>query len=126
MTEELETLPAQTVAEPEVEKPKSELAPLHEEISQLRKQLGLAVAKYRLALLARFPEVPEELVSGASVEAVDASLAAARGIVEKVRASLEARAAAERVPAGAPVRALPELTALSPREKIAFALSRGR
>lgn len=126
MTEELETLPAQTVAEPEVEKPKAELAPLHEEISQLRKQLGLAVAKYRLALLARFPEVPEELVSGASVEAVDASLAAARGIVEKVRASLEARAAAERVPAGAPVRALPELTALSPREKIAFALSRGR
>lgn len=96
------------------------------QLARLQGQLALAVSKYRVALLARFPEVPEELVSGETLEAVDASLTAARGIVDKVRAQLDARAAAERVPAGAPARAPADVGALSPAEKIAYALSRGR
>ncbi len=99
---------------------------LLQETASLRDRLALAVGKYRVAVLARFPEVPQELVSGDSVEAVDVSLAAARGVVDRVRAQLEARAAAERVPAGAPPRSLADVASLSPGEKIAYALSRGR
>jgi len=41
-----------------------------------------------------------------------------------VRRQLEAQAEAERVPTGAPARTPPDLGALSPQEKIAYALRR--
>lgn len=96
-----------------------------DEGSQLRQDLALATAKYRALLLQANPEVPEELVGGDTVEAVDASFLAAREVVEKVRSRLESRIAAEpHIGAGAPVRGAADLSALSPREKIAFALGR--
>ena len=94
------------------------------ELALAREQLAAAVAKYRALRLAEVPEVLEELVKGDTVEEVEASLAAAQELVRRVRSQLEAKAAAERVPAGAPVRAAPDLSQLSPREKIAYALSR--
>ncbi|MBI2918866.1 MAG: hypothetical protein HYY01_12860 [Chloroflexi bacterium] len=115
-----------TQTEPAQPEPPAQAAGPEAEVKLLQKQLALAVSSYRLALLARFPELPEELVAGDTVEAVDASLTAARGIVERVRVQLEARAAAERVPAGAPARSMADVGGLSPGEKIAYALSRGR
>ncbi|MEE9199236.1 MAG: hypothetical protein V3U26_05510 [Dehalococcoidia bacterium] len=91
----------------------------------LQEQLTSAAARYRAALLAGAPEVPEELVQGRTVEELDASLASARRIVEKVAQRLEAQVASERVPTGAPPRKAPDLSALSPREKILHALQRG-
>ena len=96
-----------------------------QEAVTLREQLGLAVGHYRELALARAMEVPAELVKGETVEEVDASLAAAQAVVDRVRRQMEARAAAERVPTGAPARTPPDLSGLSPREKIAYALSRG-
>ena len=69
--------------------------------------------------------MPPELVTGATVAEIDRSLAAARETVDAVQRRLSERAAAERVPAGAPVRVGTDLSALSPREKIALALRRG-
>jgi len=88
-----------------------------------KQRLADAAHKYRDLLLASAPEIPAELVSGDTVEEVDASFAAARGVVEEVRRRMEAQANAERVPAGAPPRTAPDLSGLSPAEKIAFALS---
>ena len=92
------------------------------EMAVLKGSLSGAVAKYRAALLATAPEIPTELVKGESIDEIDASLEQARGIVSKVRQQLEADAEANKVPTGAPERTPQDLSALSPAEKIAYAL----
>src|SRR3972149_1798753 len=103
---------------------RSELAIRGEEVASLKGELALAVVGYRRLLLAGAPEVPEELVTGETVAGVEASLEAARHMVERVRRQIEARANAQRVPVGAPPRRAPDLAGLSPQEKIAYALGR--
>ena len=92
------------------------------EMAVLKGSLSGAVAKYRAALLATAPEIPAELVKGESIDEIDASLEQARGIVSKVRQQLESEAEANKVPTGAPERTPQDLSALSPAEKIAYAL----
>ena len=97
---------------------------LREQIASTQADLRLAAEKYREAVLSASPEVPPDLVAGGSIEEVERSLVAARKTVDAVRRQLASRSAAERVPAGAPARSGQDLSALSPREKIALALSR--
>ena len=52
------------------------------------------------------------------------SLGAAREIIGRVRAQMEEQAQSTRVPAGAPARAAPDLSAMSAEEKIRFGLAR--
>ena len=92
------------------------------ELTVIKGSLSGAVAKYRAATLANAPEIPAELVKGESIDEIDASLEQARGIVSKVRQQLEADAEANKVPTGAPERTPQDLSALSPAEKIAYAL----
>ena len=94
------------------------------ELTALKESLTGAVAKYRAAVMASTPEVPEELLKGETVEEIDASLEQAQGIVARVRQQFESDVAARSVPAGAPPRTLPDLSALPPGEKIAHALAR--
>ena len=93
------------------------------EIESLQSRLASATARYREALLAAAPDIPEELVVGESPEEVDASLAGARQMVERVRGRIESHIADERVPSGAPVRGAQEFSDMSSREKIAYALT---
>ena len=100
------------------------LAQRDTEVDALRHQLTSATAHYREALLTAAPEVPAELVTGATPEEVEASLAQARGMVERIRSNIEAQLAEQRVPTGAPIRSAPDVSALSARDKIAYALTR--
>jgi hypothetical protein len=107
----------------------SQLVALGEEATVLRASLGEteqragdAVQRYRDAVLAREPELPADLVAGDTVHAVDESLARARETVARVRQHLEEQAYNLRVPAGAPVRSAPDLSALSAAEKIRLGL----
>ena len=100
------------------------LAQRDTEVDALHHQLTSATARYREVLLTAAPEVPAELVTGATPEEVEASLAQARGMVERIRSNLEAQLAEQRVPTGAPIRSAPDLSALSARDKIAYALTR--
>ena len=59
----------------------------------------------------------------ATPEEVEASLAQARQIVERIRTHIESQLAEQRVPTGAPIRSAQDLSSLSPQEKIAYALS---
>ena len=93
------------------------------EIQSLQDRIASATARYREALLAAAPDIPEELVVGESPEEVDASLAGARQMVERVRGRIESQIAGERVPSGAPVRGAQEFSDMSSREKIAYALN---
>ncbi|OGN99614.1 MAG: hypothetical protein A2Y59_05790 [Chloroflexi bacterium RBG_13_52_14] len=94
------------------------------ELSTLKDSLSGAVVKYRAALLDGMPDVPGDLVKGTTIEEIDSSLEQARGIVAKVKQQLESEAEAKRVPAGAPQRTPQDLSALTPAEKIAYALSK--
>lgn len=92
------------------------------ELAATRDALTGAVAKYRTALLASSPGIPQELVKGETVEEIDASLKLAQDIVARVKQQLETEVEENKVPTGAPPRAVQDLSALSPAEKIAYAL----
>ena len=92
------------------------------ELTAIKQSLSGAVAKYRAAVIASAPGVPQELVKGDSLDEIDTSLELVRGIVSKVRQQLQVEAESNKVPAGAPPRMPQDLSALSPAEKIAYAL----
>jgi septal ring factor EnvC (AmiA/AmiB activator) len=100
-----------------------ELAAVRQEAEALQASLKAAAGKYRDALLASRPEVPPDLVAGETVEEVDRQLEGALRMVTQLRSHLESQAQAQRVPTGAPARRAPDLSALSPGEKIVHGLS---
>jgi chromosome segregation ATPase len=101
-----------------------ELAAATERETALDAQVRSAAGRYRELLLQHAPELPEELVAGESVEAIEKSLSRARETVAKVRGHLESQALAARVPVGAPPRSAPHHSALSTEEKIGLGLSK--
>ena len=88
----------------------------------LTAQLQSAADRYRGLALEQAPELPAELVSGATVAEVDEALQRARATVSKVRGHLESQAQAGKVPVGAPPRSEPDLSGLSTEEKISYGL----
>ncbi len=95
-------------------------ADLETERESLRTDLSTATGKYRSLLLSANPGIPGDLIRGEDIE----SLEKAKGVVEQVRASVQAQAQAASIPAGAPPRTGQETEALSPTEKIKYALRR--
>ena len=97
------------------------LAEREQEVASLQQQMASAVVRYRTVVLAG-SGIPEEMVRGGTVEEIDDAVARATALVEKIRKQVEDRVKTERVPAGAPVRQSPDMSALSSSEKIAYAL----
>lgn len=93
------------------------------ELASLRQQLSHVVERYREAVLEAHPELPQDLVVGATLEEVDASLASARAAMEAIKARLAQQLASEAIPLGAPPRKGPDWSTLSPRDKIARGLT---
>ena len=100
------------------------IAGLEERLEITNDSLAEAVASYQAMVTKANPEVPEGMVSGDSIEAVNRSLEEAKGLISHVKQGLEAEIQATLVPAGAPQRTLPDLSALSPREKIQYGVRR--
>jgi len=101
---------------------KQTITEAEEKLAHINDLLSRAVASYRELVVAANPEIPPELITGDSVESVDESLQSARALVEKVKQGIEEETSRTRVPAGAPQRAPVDLSALSPREKIEYAI----
>ncbi len=95
-----------------------------QQVDGMRAQLSQALDAYRASMLEAEPGLPADLVSGDTIEELQASHARARQIVEHVRGRLEERALMERTPSGAPARSGVDVSALSPEEKIRLGLSR--
>jgi len=89
------------------------------ELTQVKEAHGQAVAKYLDAVRLANPTIPQDIITGDTIEDIDASLAKAITIAESVKANLEAQAKEAKVPAGAPPRTEISVEGLSPREKIA-------
>ena len=92
---------------------------LRVERGNLKDAYGKAVAKYMDAVKLAHTSLPGDVIAGATIEEIDASVARAQAIAESVKKSIEAQARQTRVPAGAPPRGEISLEGLSPREKIA-------
>ena len=99
------------------------------ERDRLKGSLTSAVSKYRALVVGSNPTAPESLIKGDTIEEIDSSLQSANALVEKVKASLESQQAAviaaAKVPPGAPARTPPDLSSLSPTEKIKYAVAQG-
>ena len=90
--------------------------------ADLKKSLAGAVAAYREQIIRGNPGVLAELISGENIEEIDESLKKAMALIEKVKQEVEEEAARTRVPGGATTRKPADLSALSAREKIQYAI----
>ena len=108
--------------ESEIATLKQAVAESNDTLNELNEDLGQTVASYKTLVIQSNPDVPEELITGDTIEAINNSLASAKELVSKVRKGVEAEISLVRVPAGAPERTAPDLSALSPREKIQYAI----
>jgi len=98
------------------------VADSNNKLSKVNESLNLAISSYKALVVQSNLDVPEELIAGDSIEAVNNSLTSARELISKVRSGIEAEISSAKVPAGAPQRAPIDLPALSPREKIQYAI----
>ena len=97
---------------------------LEDRLTATGRTLAEAVASYRGTVLQAHPELQavEELIAGDRVASVNESLGKAKALVARIRQGLESEVALARVPAGAPERTAPDLSGLSAREKIQYAI----
>ena len=98
------------------------IAESNDTINKLQEDLSQAIANYKALVVQSNPDVPEELIGGDTIETINSSLQSAKELVHKVRQGVEAEISSARFPAGAPERTPPDLSALSPREKIQYAI----
>lgn len=91
----------------------------------LHQSLQDAISAYKATTIKANPNIPAELITGDTIEAIAQSLESAKTLISKVRQSIEAEIASGKVPAGAPARTAPDLDSLSPREKIQYAITKG-
>jgi DNA repair ATPase RecN len=83
-----------------------------------------AVSKYLDAVKLANPTLPADVITGATIEDIDATVAKASSIATAVKATMEAQAKAAQVPAGAPPRGEISLEGLTPKEKIAAGIKK--
>ncbi len=81
-----------------------------------------AVAGYKKLILETNSDVTEDLINGDSIQAISASLSKVKNLIEKLRQKVEKDVAHSRIPIGSPGRQNPDLSGMSPREKIHYAI----
>ena len=104
-----------TILEQAITESNQKLAAINETLTQ-------ALASYKSLIVETSPEIPSELITGDTIEAINESLENARSLVDRVKKGIEEEISRIKVPAGAPQRAPLDLSVLSPREKIQYAI----
>jgi len=114
----------QTVAghESEILTLKETIVASDQKMTDINANLSQAVASYKALVVAANPEILADMITGETVEAINESLEGARALVDRVRQGIEAEVSRTKIPAGAPQRAPLDLSVLSPREKIQYAI----
>jgi len=95
-----------------------------ERIAELSGNLTEAVSRYKERLHAAHPELLENMITGETIKEIDDSLGSALALVDRVKAQVAEQAKEVTVPAGAPERTGPDLSAMSAKEKIAYAIGK--
>ena len=100
------------------------LTEISKQHKETQNRLSTAVNSYKSLIIDNNADIPAELINGNSIEEIDNSLMSAKMLVNKIRQGLESEVSATRIPGGAPVRGEPDISGLSPIEKIKFAMGR--
>ena len=93
--------------------------------ASIRHQLNEAVAACKEMVQQANPGLVAGMVKGDTIEEINESVKSARALVERVKQEVAAENAKVRVPAGAPQRTPLDLSGLTWREKIKFAMEGG-
>jgi chromosome segregation ATPase len=92
------------------------------QMEETRSALQQAVTAYKELAAQANPGLVAEMIKGETIAEINESLKNAQALVERVKQEMAAENARVRVPAGAPQRMPPDLSALSPREKIKYGM----
>jgi len=95
-----------------------------ERIAELSGNLTEAVSRYKDRLYSAHPELLENMITGETIKEIDDSLGSALALVDRVKTSIAEQAKEVTVPAGSPERSGPDLSAMSAKEKIAYAIGK--
>jgi hypothetical protein len=98
------------------------LKQLDSRLLKLEGSLDKAINGYRLMLINNNPDILPELITGETIETLDASLIKAKELTGKIKLQLDEKKTAERIPEGAPTRLPPNTDSLSSEEKIRYGL----
>ena len=101
---------------------KQDLTEAESKLADVNEAMARAVADYKALVVQSNPGVFAELIAGDTIDEVNESLKNAQALIERVKQEMETEAEKTRVPAGAPQRTPQDLSALSPREKIQYAI----
>ncbi len=101
---------------------KQAIADSEQKLAEINDTLAQTVASYKSLVIETNPEIPAELIAGDTVEVINESLQNAQALIDRVKQGIEAEALRTKVPAGAPQRTPLDLSVLSPREKIQYAI----
>jgi hypothetical protein len=86
-----------------------------------------ALSAYRELLLQHNPQLPPSLISGGTLNEINASVAAAQGVVEHIQNAIGASNQNSRMPAGAPMRVTsPDAATMTRTEKILYGIRQAR
>lgn len=103
---------------------KDALTAAEERIAELSGNLTEAISKYKDRLYSANPELLENMITGETIKDIDDSLGSALLLVDKVKAHVAEQAKEVTVPAGSPERSGQDLSAMSAKEKIAYAIGK--
>ncbi len=105
---------------------KDQLKRAQEELEGAKAAYAYAVDDFKRLAAASNPIIPAQAISGSTIDEVKASLATANELVSAVKEAVAEQTRTIAVPAGAPARGAPHLSAMSSREKITLGLEQAR
>ncbi len=94
-------------------------------LEEMKATLTGAAAAYKELAAQANPGTVAGMIKGETIEEIKESVENARALVEKVKQEIGAENNLIKVPAGAPQRTAPDLSTLSPREKIKYGMEGG-
>jgi chromosome segregation ATPase len=106
----------------EIESAKQSLEESGSVLEETRASLTGATVAYKELAAQANPGPVADMIKGETIDEIKESVENARALVEKVKQEIGAENSLIRVPAGAPQRTAPDLSTLSPREKIKYGM----
>lgn len=92
------------------------------ELEGAKAAYAYAVEDFKQLACSLSPLIPPEVITGSTIEEVKASMRRANDLVVRVKQAIAEQAKEVMVPAGAPTRGEPDLSGMSAKEKIAYAV----
>jgi multidrug resistance efflux pump len=101
----------------------ADLAAVRSQLDEQETGARRAAERFRELVLEADPLLPPALITGDTIEEIDAAVRRARDAASHVRERLQNRDRDARVPAGSPARGGPDVAGMTPEQKIRYGLA---